>query len=156
MRLRARIKHSHIYTHQANVESTSNSARGIPASQAGYQYVHKEGIRVPHALLHATGASRLHHQLIFSGLFRGSQLPAPPVGVQRPFSGLTATGVYPSSLHHQLVFGRSFSGPTAAGVCPCDDSKKNSGVSAQVSRTIRHTTRLTNNSEFKEVLFIGL
>jgi hypothetical protein len=64
---------SHLHSRQVNAKPTGNSIRELPASQAGSQNVHKEGVRVSNVLPHTTGDSSLHHRLVSSGPFQGQQ-----------------------------------------------------------------------------------
>jgi hypothetical protein len=107
---------SHLHSHQVNSKS-SNSTRGLPALQASSQHVRKEGVRVSNVLPHATGAASLPHPLCCKPAHKTSTKKA----YEHPMYSSTQRAL------QVCITGCikwAFSGPTAAGVCPCSDSRE--------------------------------
>jgi hypothetical protein len=141
---------SHLHSHQVNAKSTGNSTRGLPASRAGSQHVRKEGVRVSNVLPHATGAANLPHRLCCKPADKTSAKKAyeyPTCSLTQRALQVYRTGCVASRLTKRpqrrrtsiqsnpprngrfksaslVGIKRPFSGPTAAGVCPCNDSRK--------------------------------
>jgi hypothetical protein len=115
MRLRTKVKtQSHLHSQHVNAKSTSISTRGLPASDLATARRTYE---------HRAGPPR-------NGRFK----PTSPVVSQAGSENVRKEDLRPSSMSptqrarfkstSAVRCKRPFSGPTAAGVCPCNDSRE--------------------------------
>jgi hypothetical protein len=137
---------SHLHSQQVNAKPTSRSTRGLPASHSATAlktYEHRarsprnERFSLPHRLYHKSVlkmSAKKPYEHPACPPRNGRFKPTSPVVSQTGAQSFRKEDLRPSSvsLTQQARFKptsavcckRPFSGPTAAGVCPCNGSRE--------------------------------